>query len=107
MANPSKKKGSAWEVALLPSLRQWWPYAERRPPQGAQDKGDFLAGRWTISAKNHARGFQPVWVDEAAVMAGRNGGGPYCVIHKRRGVGDPKRALVTMPLSVFIAQTKP
>jgi Holliday junction resolvase len=42
MPNPSKKRGSAWERAIVEHLRTvGWPYAERRIAGSAKDRGDI------------------------------------------------------------------
>lgn len=42
MANPNGRKGSAFETACIEYMRQnGFPYAERRVPTGARDKGDL------------------------------------------------------------------
>jgi hypothetical protein len=40
--NPSKRKGSDWEVTVANYLRDnGFPYAERRVTQGSKDRGDI------------------------------------------------------------------
>lgn len=52
MSNPSRKKGSHWEVELLEKIRVIWPDAERAPLKGIQDFGDFVnVGGLLIEAK--------------------------------------------------------
>lgn len=43
MANPARKKGSAWEVELLGWLRNLFGgQVDRAPLKGINDRGDFL-----------------------------------------------------------------
>ena len=42
MANPNGRKGSAFETACIEYMRNHgFPYAERRVPTGARDRGDL------------------------------------------------------------------
>jgi hypothetical protein len=51
MANPSKKKGTGWEVELLGRLQALWPAAERAALAGVADRGDFTGVPVLIEAK--------------------------------------------------------
>lgn len=105
MANPSKAKGTDFEVSLLPRLQQVWPEAERRAQSGNNDKGDYhLPGekRLIIEAKNRTQMSLSQWVREAEVEA-KNAGVPYgVVVHKRKGTRVPGEQYVTMTLDVFL-----
>lgn len=105
MANPSKAKGTDFEVSLLPSLQAVYPDASRRPTEGKNDKGDYnLPGekRFIIEAKNRTQMSLPQWLREAEVEA-KNAGVPYgVVVHKRKGTRVPGEQYVTMTLDTFL-----
>ena len=94
----SKAKGTAFESSLLPLIRQYHPYAERRALTGAKDKGDFFLPGLdvVIEAKNQRTMSLGSWLDEAIVEA-RNAGVEYgIVVHKRKGKTDPGEQFATM-----------
>ena len=63
MANPPKKKGTAFETELVPSLRKVWPEAKRSEPKGALDFGDYEnVNGWYISAKKAERWSLMEWI---------------------------------------------
>ena len=68
MSNPSKRKGTAWESAIVTYLRTWWPFTERRALSGAADQGD-IAGivGVCIEAKASTRWEIPAWLRELDV----------------------------------------
>lgn len=106
MANPSKAKGTDFEVnQVLPALVAYWPEAERRAQSGSQDRGDFhIPGekRFIIEAKNRTQLALPKWLREAEVEA-KNAGVPYGVVcHKRKGTRVPGEQYVTMTLDTFL-----
>lgn len=102
MANPSKRKGTSFEVAVVAYLKEnGFPYAERRAQRGINDAGDVsgVVG-WVLEVKNcRAMDLGP-WVSEAASEASNDGVCRFAVIHKRkqRSTGE---AFVTMPLRLF------
>ena len=105
MVNYPKAKGTAFESSLLPYIRNFYPYAERRVQGGAQDKGDYnLPGesRFILEAKCHKSMSLSEWLSEAEKEA-KNAGVPYgIVVHKRRGKTDPAMQYVTMTLKTFM-----
>lgn len=113
MANPSKRKGTDFENAVVAYLRQkGWPHAERRALAGKDDRGDVINGpRWfTIECKNANRIDLSGWMDEAAREAenvwqatGYDTWG--VVVSKARGK-PVERAYVTMDLEDFLAIAK-
>lgn len=107
MTNPSKQKGTDFEVSLLPLLQEFYgPDTDRRPPQGANDKGDFLLPgerRFILEAKNRTQMALGQWLKEADVEAGNfdiNAVG--VVVHKRKGTRIPAQQFVTMTLGDFL-----
>lgn len=93
MANPSRAKGTAFEVSLLPTVRLWYPDADRNPLHGTKDVGDFNLGperRFTLEAKCRERMDLPAWLKQAGVSA-RNlhPDAVGVVVSKRKGVTDP------------------
>lgn len=110
MANPSKAKGTDFEVMCLPLLRTVWPEAERRAQQGNNDKGDYhLPGekRFIIEAKNRTTMALQQWLREAGAEA-KNAGVPYgVVLHKRKGSRQPGEQFVTMTLDTFLGLVGP
>ena len=65
MANPSKKKGSLFEVQVVGFMRGGgFPTVERRAPSGAKDLGDIagLPGV-VIEVKNQKRQALSAWMD--------------------------------------------
>lgn len=104
MSNPSKRKGTAAEVALLAWLREeGHPEAVRNPPAGTKDVGDLRV--WidgdepdfdepeavVIEVKSYANLANAInqglaELDVEMVNAGASHGVLVC---KRRGKGDP------------------
>lgn len=106
MTNPSKRKGSAAEVALLAWLKDnGHPEAVRNPPAGAKDVGDLTCpihfyDWWADLTRDVPLVIEvKSWKDVAAAMRQgiaelevekRNAGtGHGVLVLKRRGVTDP------------------
>lgn len=113
MANPSKARGTNYESSLLPLLRKYYPYAERRAQQGALDMGDFNLGtteqRYILEAKCCAKQDLPKWIGEAKREAQHYTDSAYrrppavgVVVAKRRGKTDPAEQWVHMTLGDFL-----
>jgi hypothetical protein len=101
--NASKRKGTAWESAVVDWLRtHGWPYAERRALAGVNDKGDVsgLPGV-VIEAKNAKSITLAAWVDELLVECANANAEVGAVVIKRRGTTDVGRAYAVMPLEMF------
>lgn len=74
MSNPSRKKGSAWEVELLDLLRPIWPDVERAPLKGTADFGDFVnVDGLLIEAKKTDAPHFLEWARKARDKTGGNG----------------------------------
>jgi hypothetical protein len=102
MANPSKRKGTGFEVAVVDYLKtHGFPYAERRAQRGTNDAGDIsrIVG-WVIECKNHRAVDLGQWMNEAHHGAANDGVSRFAVIHKRRQHGTSE-AFVSMPVRLF------
>ena len=102
MANPSKRKGTSFEVAVVAYLRDHgFPFAERRAQRGIDDAGDVsgVVG-WVIEAKNCRLTELGPWLNEAKHEAANDGVERFAVVHKRRQHGTAE-AFVTLPLHLF------
>lgn len=102
---PSKQKGTAFETFVLPAFRTYYPQAERRAMQGANDKGDLLLpgeDRFIVECKNVRAMNLAGWLKEAHVEAFNAGVRAGVVVHKRRGSTDPLDQYVTLDLGDFL-----
>lgn len=99
VANPAKRKGSAWEGALVTFLRNHGLRAQRIPAGSTEDQADIFVAdpSWpAIQAKNCAKHDLSGWlrdVEQQAVNASRSCG---IVWFKKRGSTDPGDAYVLM-----------
>ncbi len=89
--NPSKRKGTAWESAIVAYLRPWFPWVERRALSGSNDKGDIsgIPGL-VIEAKDAQRHELAVWMNEAE-QERKNAGASLALLvikRRRKPVGD-------------------
>ena len=102
MGNPAKRKGTAFETAVVGYLQvNGFPYARRLALAGGKDVGDITlgdepaGGPVTIEAKDYAAISLAQFVDEAITEAG-NAGTPLGVaIIKRRGKNIKDAYVVT------------
>jgi len=92
MANPSKKKGTEYEVFVLEKiLRPIWPHAVRvSNTLGRNDRGDFFSGTdsWVVEAKKWDAWALPAWI---RVVRKKAGSRPWCIItaqDRRKLPGD-------------------
>jgi hypothetical protein len=94
----SKRKGTAWESAVVAYVRPWFPWADRVPLSGSRDRGDVTLGPGSpvIEAKNVKQAEWGQALDEANAEA-RNAGAPFgAVWAKRRGKTNPGDGFVVM-----------
>ena len=94
----SRRKGTAWESAIVEHLRaNGVPHAERRALNGNKDRGDIagLPGV-VIEAKSAAKVELAAWVDEAETERANDGAAIGIVWFKRRGRTSPGAGFVTM-----------
>ena len=93
MTNPSKKRGTAAETAVVNYLRFRGHMAERRNMQGGgNDKGDLVIhGRpdLVIEVKNHARIDLATFTDELLVEMRNAGATGGILVVKRKGKSNP------------------
>lgn len=105
MGNPAKRKGSAWETAIVTFLRKHGKRAQRIPAGSTDDQGDIFVADpvWpAIQAKNCQRFELASWVRDAntqAVNASRTTG---VVWVKKRGSTDPGEGYVIMDGHTFV-----
>lgn len=105
MANPSGRKGTAFETEVVKALEAMgWKYAERRRLSGSLDRGD-IAGvpGIVIEAKNCRTVALGPWLDEAHIERDNDHADFGVVWHKRRGKGSALDAFVTMDGYTFTA----
>ena len=92
MTNPSKKRGTAAETAVVNHLRSLGYTAERLPPKGARDEGDIVVAErpgLVIEVKNR-KGFElAAWVAELEVEMRNAGATGGVLIVKKKGTQDP------------------
>jgi hypothetical protein len=100
----ARAKGTRWESRLLPHLQAVFPYAERAPLRGSQDRGDFVhTGNFAVEAKNCKAIDLAGWIDEARAEARRAGPGVWpVVVFPRRNMGA-ERAYVVMELETWLS----
>ncbi|MFE7659660.1 hypothetical protein [Streptomyces celluloflavus] len=100
----AKRKGTAWESAIVRALREHGhPHAERRALGGAADRGDVagLPGV-VIEAKASTHLELASWIAELDAEMANDGADLGAVWHKRRGKSSPLDGYVTMPGHVFL-----
>lgn len=100
----SKRKGTAWETAVVDYLRQaGHPHVERRALAGASDRGD-IAGipGVVIECKNAKAVTLAKWTDELTREKANDHATHAVLVVKRRGrpVAD---AYAVMPFSAWLA----
>ena len=110
MANPSGKKGSAFERSVADYLARVLCDSEidRQIKTGPQDKGDirglFLHGqKLVLECKNVRKTDLSGWMGEAETEAGNADAPWWAVCHKRKGKGHPSEQYVTMNLRTLAA----
>ena len=111
VTNPPKKKGTAFESALVAHIEAAGFPARRVALTGSADQGDIHlhdgdGDLHVIEAKNR-KGYQlPTAVDQAKREA-ENAGSTFPVaVLKRNGVGDVGRSFVVMELDDWLALLK-
>lgn len=99
MANPSKKKGTNWEVELLGPLRELFgPQVERSTLSGIYDYGDFVGVPHLIEAKSTTRPMFQEWARKCEKKAGKN----WAIIwHGDRRVQTGTGPYVVMPIELW------
>lgn len=103
MANPSKRKGTQAESAVVEYMNENGWSVERRALGGSKDKGDIAGAPVVIEVKNCATASLAQWIAEADAEAQNAGVDLGVVWHKRRGKGSPADWYVTMTGESFLA----
>lgn len=94
----SKRKGTAWESAIVAYLRdKGFTYAERRALSGSADKGDLTGVPGiVVEAKSVSRLDLSGWLDEAEQERDNAHADIGIVWIKRRGHTSPGRAYAVL-----------
>ena len=103
--NASKRKGTAWEAAIVDHLRECgWPHVERRALNGSVDRGD-IAGipGVVIEAKNEKTITLAAYLDEANTERRNDHANIGVAWFKRRGRTSPADGYVLMDGAQFTA----
>lgn len=112
MSNPSKRKGTAAETALLRFAHlHGFPHADRQPLRGNRDQGDLaLCPGVVVEVKNHsgmpALG-QPSaavlaqWMNQTEVERTNARAAIGLLVVKRKGTTDPGRWFAYLPLAAL------
>lgn len=104
MSNPSRAKGTKWEVILLGRLREvFGPSVHRAPLRGTHDAGDYVGAPILIEAKSTKRPSFLEWARVAARATTHHelGPGAFVVVWHgdlRRGEGP----YALMPLEYWL-----
>ena len=97
MANPSKKRGSAWESSIVAYLiERGWPVARLRTTHtsGSKDRGDIAGIPGVVIEAKAERTYHPQqWMREAEVERLNDGAGVRrgVVQAQRQGQGSGRR----------------
>lgn len=104
MANPSKRKGTAAEVAVRDYLRvNGFPYAERLACEGSKDRGDITGVPGVVVEVKSTKGHDLAgWLGELEAEMGNAGTDIGVVWAKRRGTTDPGKWYVVTTGEVFM-----
>ncbi len=104
MSNPSKRKGTAAEVAVVGYLQQnGFPHAERRALAGVNDRGDVsgLPG-CVVEVKNCQKHEPAKWIDELETEMRNARAYQGVVVFKRRGTSDPAKWFALLPFGQWV-----
>ena len=108
MSTPSKRKGSAWELAIAKYLvEQGWKFAERRLAGSTIDKGDIygIIG-CVIEAKNEKRIDLAGYLKELEVEVANAKAATGVVMVKKRGTTSVGDAYAVMPIKEWVKLMK-
>lgn len=108
MTTASKRKGSAWELAIAKYLvEQGWKHAERRIAGSTVDKGDIygIIG-CVIEAKNEKRNDFSGYMKELETEIANAKAATGVAIVKRRGYTDVGESYAIMPVKLWVALMK-
>ncbi len=108
MSTPSKRKGSAWELAIAKYLAaEGWKHAERRIAGSTIDKGDIygIIG-CVIEAKNEKRIDLAGYLKELEVEMRNAKADTGVVMIKKRGTTDVGEAYAVLPIKEWVKLMK-
>lgn len=108
MSTPSKRKGSAWELAIAKFLvAQGWKHAERRVAGSTLDKGDIygIIG-CVIEAKNEKRIDLAGYLKELEVEMKNAKADTGVVMVKKKGTTDVSQSYAVMPIGLWTELVK-
>ena len=100
MANPQKRKGSAFERLIADYLAERLP-CERIPAGATLDRGDLWTSAAAIQCKNHRALSLGVWLRDAVQLQANAGKRLHALVVKRKGTTDPAEQFVVMTLEQF------
>lgn len=105
MSTPSKRKGDAWERALVDHFRKrGFSQAARLRQTGSRDEGDLTIGSlwWAIEAKDD-KSLSPWAMASQAAQEADNSGKPFGVAIRKSPRRPTREATVTMTLDTWLA----
>jgi hypothetical protein len=108
MSTPSKRKGSAWELAIAKYLiEKGWKHAERRIAGSTIDKGDIygIIG-CVIEAKNEKKITLSEYMKELEVEVANAKATTGVAIVKKKGTTDVGQAYAVMPVEMWVKLMK-
>ena len=108
MTNPPKKKGTAFESAVVAHIQEHGFPARRVTLHGSADQGDIHVhdgdgDLHVIEAKNRKGYALAQAVDQAKIEAANAGSVFPVAVLKRNGVGDIGRSFVVLELDDWLA----
>ena len=100
MANPQKRKGSAFERLIADYLAERMP-CERIPAGATLDRGDLRTEAAAIQCKNHRTLSLGAWLRDAMEQQQNAGKRLHALVVKRKGSAAPAEQFVVMSLEQF------
>jgi hypothetical protein len=100
MANPQKRKGSAFERLIADYLAERIP-CERIPAGATLDRGDLWTATAAIQCKNHRTLSLGAWLDATQQQQHHAAKPFHALVVKRKGTTDPAQQFVVMTLEQF------
>jgi hypothetical protein len=98
MANPQKRKGSAFERLIADYLAERMP-CERIPAGATLDRGDLWTAAAAIQCKNCRTLSLGAWLRDAMEQQVNAGKRLHALVVKRKGVADPGEQFAIMTVS--------
>lgn len=101
MANPQKRKGTAWESAVAEYLAQYFPAVERRQAGAQKDKGDLWGVPFTVfECKDHKTLKLAEWTDRLWEQM-ENAGAFRGVVIVKRSRKPVSESYAVLPLVLY------